>query len=256
MPKRFSHPPSRRKQPGPVAKWLVTGTRAAGEIARGDRTVHAIPVRAQDHPRRYNEGRVLLVKSYVGGRTEARVNVHDASRVRLDTVGFDLARELGARNVDHFKESWVLEHDEYDGDDLIGRFDGRWAGREVWIVRFSVDRTLPPRLLASKSEELYVESQARAMPDELPALSEDEWRTHVHEPSRKRAEARLDDQAKLRREAGLYPRIVSAKAQARLKGYDVRDEVRRLDRLIVQGRVDAVVRQLELLEARVYPRAA
>jgi hypothetical protein len=49
----------------------------------------------------------------------------------------------------------------------------------VWLVRFALDRLLPVRFLAQRSEEGYTENAARALRDEPPALYEHEWKQSV-----------------------------------------------------------------------------
>jgi hypothetical protein len=42
-----------------------------------------------------------------------------------------------------------------------------------------VERALPPRLLAERSDELYVENPARALDGEPEALTENDWKRHI-----------------------------------------------------------------------------
>jgi hypothetical protein len=62
---------------------------------------------------------------------------------------------------------------------LENREGYRNAHREMWVIRFALDRTLPDRYMAQNSEEGYTESAARGLKDEPPALHEHEWDAHV-----------------------------------------------------------------------------
>jgi hypothetical protein len=176
---RFRNAPSRRRQPAPTAKWLVLGLTEARLVAHGQRATHMLPVKPSHHRKRFLPGQRLAVKAYVGGPTECHVTVTDAQRVQLGHVDYAAARELGHPYVDAFRAAWVAEHEPDHEGDALERFDRRHAHREVWLVRFALDRLLPVRFLAQRSEEGYTENAARALRDEPPALYEHEWKQHV-----------------------------------------------------------------------------
>jgi hypothetical protein len=175
----FRRVPSHRRQPSPTAKWLVLGMTEARLVVHGQRTTHLTPVKPSHHRKRYLPAQRLAVKSYVGGVTECHVVVTDAERIQLGQVDYGLVRELGYIRVDAFQEAWVAEHEpDFDGEPL-GRFQRRHAHREVWVIRFALDRMLPDRYMAQNSEEGYTESAARGLKDEPPALHDHEWKNHV-----------------------------------------------------------------------------
>jgi hypothetical protein len=176
---KFRRQPPTRRAASPTAKWLVTGPTIASEIQYGRRTTYMLPVKPNHHRRRFHEGQRLSLKSYVGGSTLAHVTVTDAQRVQLGHVDYAAARELGYPYVDAFRAAWVAEHEPDHEGDALERFDRRHAHKEVWLVRFALDRLLPVRFLAQRSEEGYTENAARALRDEPPALYEHEWKQHV-----------------------------------------------------------------------------
>ena len=266
----FHQRPERRRQRSLAAKALVLGQPAAAILHQG-RTAHLLPVKSTDHRGRYAVGMRLGVKEMVPGPTACHVIVTAVHGPReaftLGDVTYPIARELGHMHLSAFWRYWLVNHDqawigraieaETDTDEEIARrFESRWAGKLAWLIRFRVDREAPPRLLAARSDELYVENDAMALHGEMPALSEEEWKTHIGPDSAFRR-AQRERERKAWRESQLWEnRLVAAKAAAKAKGYDVRDEVRRFERLMGQGKIEKAMRQLELLEARVFPVAA
>jgi hypothetical protein len=150
---KFRQKPSSRRNAKPVASWLVTGLRIASEIQYGRRTTYMLPVKPNHHRRRFHEGQRLSLKAFVGGSTLAHVVVSDAQRIQLGQVDYSLVRELGYVRLDQFQEAWVAEHDPAFEGDPLERFQRRHAHREVWVIRFAVDRMLRDRFLAQNSED-------------------------------------------------------------------------------------------------------
>jgi hypothetical protein len=155
-------------RPAPPQVWLVTGLRVASEIQYGRRTTYMLPVKPNHHRRRFHEGQRLSLKAFVGGSTLAHVVVSDAERIQLGQVDYGLVRELGYMRLDAFQEAWVAEHDPTFEGDPLERFQRRHAHREVWVVRFALDRTDSGGLMAARSEEGYTDSPARAVPRRCP----------------------------------------------------------------------------------------
>jgi hypothetical protein len=195
---RFRQKPSSRRAPSPTAKQLITGPTIASDIKYGRRTTHLLPVKPSHHLRRFHDGQRLSLKAYVGGPTEAHVHVTSAERVPLRDVDYVTVRELGYVRLDQFRVTWVEEHDEAWTAKLLeefpdhidvgerfcrkeDRFDRRHAHREVWVIRFALDRMLPDRYMAQRSEEGYTDSAARGLKDEPPTLHEHEWKAHVYD---------------------------------------------------------------------------
>jgi hypothetical protein len=249
----FRRKPSSRRAAAPTAKWLVTGLSIAAEIKYGRRTTHLLPCKPSHHRRRFHEGQRLSVRAYVGGPSECHVTVTSAERVQLRDIDYPTVRELGYIRVDGFRAAWVADNEPAYKDDGLERFDHRYAHKDVWLIRFRVERAVPPRLLAERSDELYVDTAARALREEMPALSEEEWRTHIAPASRDREHARQLMLTAARSEQSVAVRVAHARSAAAAKGLDLRSEFRRYDRLVLHDRVGDAVRQLELIESRVFP---
>jgi hypothetical protein len=285
---RFRNAPSRRRQPAPTAKWLVLGLTEARLVALGQRTTHLLPVKPSHHRKRFLSGQRLAVKAYVGGPTECHVVVTDAQRVQLGHVDYAAVRELGYPYLDAFRVAWVDEHETTwrAGEtvaevDLLERFDRRHAHKEVWLVRFALDRTEVPRMLAqagrdqgsyvagpdrrwryqpgtedAETDRGYTSSDSLALRDAGRALKDDEWEQHIGRPARVRETQRQAMIHADRITQTTSERLTAARAAAQAKGFDMRDEFRRYDRLVLRERHGDALEQLALIESRVYPRRA
>lgn len=285
-----------RKARRPDARWLVTGLPAAARIRHHGQQAYLQPVRAGDHPRRYSTGQRLALKPYIPGPTAAHLIVTAVEgpreRFRLGQVDDVTARELGYDGMETFRLTWVRDEDadwfertENEHRDEHGhltdledayakvqaRFEQRWAPKLAWLLRFRLDHAAAPRMLAAApsiydpmkeddegrdEDRGYTTSDARSLPGEHPALTDLEWETHVGPRSVFRERARLRAQRR-EREAREWPeRLRAARAAARIKGYDIRDECRRFDRLIERREFDQALEQLRRIEGRVFPVAA
>jgi hypothetical protein len=93
-----------------------------------------------------------------------------------------------------------------------------------------------------------------ALPFEFPALTPDEHELHVARPALVREARRqamlLADRAALSTEQ----RVTAARRAAASKGLDMRSEFRLYDRHVRLERVVEALRQLELIESRVFPQ--
>ena len=266
----FRQRPSRRRERGLTAKALVLGHEPTA-ILHEDRTAHLLPVKSSDHRSRYSAGMRLAVKEMVPGPTACNVIVTSVHGPRemftLGQVTVRVARELGHVRLDAFWRYWIVNHDQAwigraieagtdTEEEIARRFEQRWSGKLAWLIRFRIDRTAAPRLLAARSDELYVESDATALRGELPALTEDEWKLHIGPQSRYRERDRLAAQRAARVAKAWPERIAAARVAAKAKGADIRDECRRYERLVEQGKTEKALRQLERIEERAFPVAA
>jgi hypothetical protein len=122
--------------------------------------------------------------------TVGRLVVVDVRQQLAGDITYEDARAEGYPTVDDWKAMWLAFHDlawvaaNVDADamklaGLAARFAERHAFRPVWAITFELDRVEPVRYLAARSQEGYVHSAARALPDEPAALSAVEHRTHV-----------------------------------------------------------------------------
>lgn len=277
--------PTRRRQRGLTAKAIVLGHPATPILHQG-RTAHLLPVRGGDHRARYAPGQRLSIKVMVPGPTECHVIVTRVQGPRdaftLGQLAYLDARELGHTRLDHLWRHWITNHDQAwlgraiqagaDTEDQIAqRFDARWAGKLAWLIRFRLDHTAQPRLLAASpsiydpekedaegrdEDRGYTTSDARSLPGEMPALTDTEWATHIGPQSRYRSQDRVAQQRADREARNGPQRLAHARATARAKGYDITREIRLYDAHITKGKQEKALRQLELIEARVFPIAA
>jgi hypothetical protein len=286
---KFRQKPSSRRQAAPTAKWLVLGLSEARLVAHGQRTTHLTLVKPSHHRKRFLAGQRLSVKAYVGGPTECHVVVSDAQRIQLGQVDYSLVRELGYIRLDSFQESWVAEHETtwragetVPEADLLERFQRRHAHRWVWVIRFAVDRTAAPRLLAQiggrdsgrlvtgkdgrqhyterrREEETdadhgYTNVPALAVPGQPDALTDDEHERIIARPALVREVRRQAMLAATRAALSTEQRVTAARRAAASKGLDMRSEFRLYDRHVRLERVVEALRQLELIESRVFPQ--
>jgi hypothetical protein len=285
MSKHFRTRSSHRRARRPTASWIVAGPKGAKAIARGDITMIARPAKSGDHQKRYQPGMRLAVKMCVGIKgmsdTLCHVRVLDARGPRelmtAGQIGFAEARMLGHDTTGTFKLNWVREHDEQwwrpiqerlNGrdpdedtlDEFLDRFDSRWASKLIWAVRFEIDITEASRLLAVRSDELYVESPARALPDEFPAISEADYKRHVQgrrdmstaDWIAKGEEAR----AKERETKSVEERLQRLERDARQRGIDISDDMWRIRKRLPFVTAQSLEKQIMACETRVYRFAA
>jgi hypothetical protein len=259
---RFHRPPSGRRQPRTTAKAIALGMTLAGKVTRGEQRAVLIPVRLplenrEGYRKRFAADRPLAIHAFWGGPRVCNVRVSDAQRIQLGQVDYSLVRELGYVRVDQFQEAWVREHDPkpaYEIMDLLERFQRRHAHREVWVIRFAVDHTDSGGLLAAKSEEGYTDCAARAMREEMPAVRGFDWELHIGRHARDREARRQAMLAATRAALSTDQRVTAARRAAASKGLDMRSEFRLYDRHVRLERVVEALRQLELIESRVFPQ--
>jgi hypothetical protein len=191
-----------------------------------------------------------------------------------------IARELGYANLEEFHDSWVEYNDPEwfarwmdDGAvmDIADRFEQRWAPKDAWLIRFRLDHTAAPRMLAAAPSSYdpakendegrdedrgYTTSDSRSVPDEHPALTDDEWERHIGNRSAFREHARLRAQKAEREAASLKDRITRAEQAAKIAGHSLRSELWVLNGYLRDGKTDKARRQMERIEQRVFPTAA
>lgn len=202
---------------------------------------------------------------------------------------FPEARAAGHVTVTAFKVAWVTEHDPAwmtkeprDENAIIARYDTRHARRLAWTLTVRVRASQnPSRLLLARpsiydprrdpfspsydrtlenidteEDRGYTSTPARALDDAGDALTDAEYKTHISHDARDREERRKAQQRFEREHAGFPARVAAAEAATRARRVGLRDEFRRLDRLIEQGRGDDALKQLARIETRAFPEAA
>lgn len=247
-----------------------------------------------DHDKRYAVGQRLAVKEYIPGPTSFHVRVTDvqgkSDGFYVGHVTRAIAKELGHVRLDAFWRHWLLNHDQawyvrnspaddhVTDEEIARRFASRWAERKLaWLIRFDIDHETSPRLLSATSggadsfregpdrrwvyaprdtdreeDRGYTSSDSHSVNGELPALTDDEWATHIGPKSPYRIAGRLAD----KKAETWQVRYAAARSSAREAGKDIRSESRRFDLLMAQGKTEKAMRQLDLIEARLFPVAA
>jgi hypothetical protein len=276
---KFRQKPSSRRQARPTASWLVTGTTIASQIQYGRQTTYMLPVKPNHHRRRFHAGQRLSLKAFVGGSTLAHIVVSSAERIQLGDVDYSLVRELGYVRLDQFQEAWVDEHDPAFEGDALERFQRRHAHREVWVIRFAVDHTETPRMLAqagrdrasfvegpdrrwryrpgtedAETDRGYTSVDSLSVRDAGRALTDEQHERHIARPARDREARRQAMLAATRAALSTDQRVTAARRAAASKGLDMRSEFRLYDRHVRLERVVEALRQLELIESRVFPQ--
>lgn len=298
---KFHRPPSGRRQPRTTAKAIALGLTLAGKVARGEQHAVLMPVRLplenrDGYRKRFAPEQRLAVRGYVGGSTLAHLIVTDAERIQLGHVDYGLVRELGYIRLDAFQLAWIREHDEpwwrgvqerLEGqpptdetfDEFMERFQRRHAHREMWVIRFALDRTETPRMLAqagrdrgshyigsdgrwhyrpgaedAEADRGYTSVDALSLRDVGRALDDEAWERHVGKAARDREVRRQAMLAQDRAALDTGQRASYARHAASTKGLDMRSEFRLYDRLVRLERAGEALRQLELIESRVFPQ--
>lgn len=153
-----------------------------------------------------------------------RIRPHGLGRRRLENTGSTAAtithhttttlgdithaeiRAGGWRARAHWATQWVRDHDpgwdaacrgqRTDGngpidphhipttDEIIHRFNTHWAHRTCHIITLHHHPIDEPRLLALRSEEIYVTTPHRALPNEPEAITTTDH-NHLHRPRRR-----------------------------------------------------------------------
>lgn len=283
---------TRRRDRNPKASAIVLGVPASAILHHG-RTAHLLPHHSSDHPGRYKPGQRLAVKTMVPGPTECHVTLTTVNgprqRFTLGQITIADARALGHTRLDTLWRHWITNNDQEwlgrqitagtDTDtEIARRFNTRWSSRLTWLLRFELAATIePPRLLAAgggcnwqeireaqearehfraprdtEADHGYTASDSRSLDEAGVGLTDTQWETHIGPKSPYRTAERLAT----KRAMTWQVRLADAKEEARRRSKDIRDECRRFDKLIREDKMEKAIRQLELIEQRVYQIAA
>jgi len=282
---------ARRRQRNPRASAIVLGHPATGILHQGV-TAHLQRVNPNDHACRYAIGQRLAVKVMVPGPNALHIRITAVQgpkqQFTLGQLTIQDARALGHTRLDHLWRHWITNHDQtwlgraiHDGTDteheIERRFQDEWASKLVWLLRFEIDHTETPRMLSSivggshqyrsgpdrrwvyvprqdeqDADRGYTSSDSMTVRDSGVALTDDQWETHVGPKS----PYRIADRLAAKRAQTWQARLAEATEAARRAGKDIRDERRRFDKLIREGKTEKAMRQLEILEQRAFPAAA
>lgn len=282
---------TRRRARSYKASAIVLGQPATGILHQGV-TAHLQRHRSSDHRSRYATGQRLAVKVMVPGPNACHILLTDVQGPKQEyTLGqltVQDARALGHTRLDHLWRHWITNHDQawlgraiHNGTDteheIERRFRTHWADKLAWLLRFRIDLTEAPRLLSAaagtsdhfraghdrrwvyvphrderESDRGYTASDSLSLRDSGIALTDADWETHIGPKS----PYRIADSLAAKRAQTWQARLADATQAAHRSGKDIRDERRRFDKLIREGKTEKAMRQLEILEQRVYPAAA
>lgn len=228
---------------------MIFTPRHARAILRGAKTETRRRIRPDEPECRYQPGQAHAIQPGRGEPAIGRLLIVDVYAQRLaDMTPADARAEGydGRDPVTAFIRAWIRTHEpawrQALDDDLVephelrDRWDTHHAPHAVWVVRFELDTTAQPRLLALQSERGYTAQPAQALPEEPEAVDaatqaaisraastrDDEIRA-----ARRRATAQdVADQA-----ATLAPILDQLARRAERDGIDVRDDLRMMGHL-------------------------
>jgi hypothetical protein len=200
-----------------------------------------------------------------------RILITDVRRERLGEITFSDARREGFRTAAEFKAAWVRDHDgkwlarQDDPSDveLAARFDGAWADTEVWVISFehqSQQMFLTPAARPAGTERGYADAltdergRRIVMPDEPEAVHPDIVEGWARQSERAHQDRRSAQRAVDRRLLDREDRVKRARAAAKLKGIDVKPEVRALRAAQRSRRTEETIeRRIVALEDKAQP---
>lgn len=252
-------------------------------IRQGRKTQTRRPIRA-DEPCRYREGKDYAVQPGRGQSATCRIHVTSVRQERLGDIPFTDARAEGFPTTEDFKAYWIAIHDakwlehetrmlnEAENDDgvvldrdmwLMRRsldiFDRRHADRTVWAISFCLHVEEEVRLLALRSDEIYVTNSAQAMRHEPEAVDEDTQKRITENAGTVQRQWGSLEQARRDRDRALLSRedqIVRLRRAARLRSIDASRELWALQNMLATASDQAFVMKVRKTEARVFQAAA
>jgi uncharacterized protein YhfF len=255
----------------------------ARQIRQGRKTQTRRPVKPGE-PCRYREGKSYAVQPGRGQTATCRIHI---TSVRLETAGeiaFTDARAEGFTTTDDFKTYWVAIHDkawldhetrmledaENDDGVILDRelwltrrsldmFDQRHADKPVWVITFHLHHDEQIRLLALRSDELYVTNAAQALPGEPEAVDEHTQREITRRSGTVQRQWGSIEQAGRDRDRALLSRedqIVRLRRAARLRSVDASRELWALEKMLAHGTHENFVAKVQKTERKVFQIAA
>lgn len=271
----FRRRPSKRREPGPTAKQLVTGY-SPSEILHHGRRAALLPLLAGHKPLRFAPGRTLAVREMNTSPVACHVEITDVRSpfepelFTLGQVDYGIVRELGHIHLAAFRHAWLLNHDqdwvadrfaagELTEEAEAGRFEIAWNEAPSWLLRFEVVTQVveKPRLLSSQG---YTSSLSLAIPEEPEALTEEQYEKHVA-PRRGMANGQwlalaeaVNDRA--RQDLLLAERLERVERDANRRGVDVTGDMWRIRKRMATVSSTSLEKSISAVEQRVYRVAA
>jgi hypothetical protein len=141
----------------------------------------------------------------------------------------------------------------------LDMFEQRHAHKPVWVVSFRVHVEEEMRLLALRSDEIYVTSAAQAMRHEPEAVDADTQRAITGRSGTVQRQWGSLEQARRDRDRALLSRedqIVRLRRAARLRSVDASRELWALQNMLPSAADDRFVAKVRKTEAKVFRAAA
>lgn len=252
-------------------------------IRAGRKTQTRRPIR-HDQPCRYREGKDYAVQPGRGQAATCRIHVDQVRREPVGLIAFTDARAEGFTTTDEFKVAWVaihekawLEHEigmleDAENDDgvvldrdlwlmrrSLDMFERKHALRPVWVIRFHLHHVEEIRLLALRSDEIYVSNAAQAMPHEPEAVDASAQKRITENAGTVQRQWGSIEQARRDRDRALLSRedqIVRLRRAARLRSIDASRELFALEKMLPTAADDRFVAKVQKTEAKVFKIAA
>lgn len=231
---------------------MIFSPALARKVLVGSKTETRRPVR-EGKTCRYRVGHTYAVQPGRGRAEEGRILVTGVYEQRLGDIAFVNARAEGFRTTADFKAEWMRLYDKawvaaHGAEDLdladetvAQRFEDRHADTRVWVIQFMlpIDQI---RLLADRHAKAdYVDTPARAMPDEPEAVDEQTQERISKDARLRKAQQNSIDYAAREAELGLLTlgqrldRVVaSMRADRQAASSDVR---------VIEKRVQSIERK-------------
>jgi hypothetical protein len=150
------------------------------------------------------------------------------------------------------RDVWIMRRS-------LDMFEQRHAHKPVWVVSFRVHVEEEMRLLALRSDEIYVTSAAQAMRHEPEAVDADTQRAITGRAGTVQRQWGSLEQARRDRDRALLSRedqIVRLRRAARLRSVDASRELWALQNMLPSAADDRFVAKVRKTEAKVFRAAA
>jgi hypothetical protein len=138
----------------------------------------------------------------------------------------------------------------------LDMFDQRHADKPVWVITFHLHHDEQIRLLALRSDELYVTNAAQALPGEPEAVDEHTQREITRRSGTVQRQWGSIEQAHRDRDRALLSRedqIVRLRRAARLRSVDASRELWALEKMLAHGTHENFVAKVQKTEAEGVP---
>ena len=174
--------------------------------------------------------------------TDMRIVIRHLERSLLHQITDDDDKAQGFDSAFALFDWWIERHREGCGHRLRG-FPDLHVEVPVWLVRFELDVSHRPRLLAARSQHGYTADPREALPEEPEAVSSEVLKSFAAE-NRARFEGQRGDRQHREEAKKIGRRARELRLRAARQGLDVAAEVRGIER------------QLDAIEQKLKQRAA